>query len=61
MSFETGEEQFMAKSKGPPCDWLQWMEYIWLCISNPTFRNSRDRRRAYYEHCLARSLSRPWS
>jgi hypothetical protein len=51
----------MAKSKGPPCDWLQWMEYIWLCISNPTFRNSRDRRRAYYEHCLARSLSRPWS
>jgi hypothetical protein len=51
----------MSKQKAPPYDLKQWMEYIWLWMSSPTFRNSRDRRRAYYEHCLARSLSRPWS
>jgi hypothetical protein len=54
-------EDPMAKQNVPPYDLKQWIEYVWLLMSNSTFRNSRDRRRAYYEHCLARSLSRPWS
>jgi hypothetical protein len=51
----------MSRAKGPPNNWRQWIEYFWLIMSNPTFRTSRDRRKAYYEHCLARGLNRPWS
>jgi hypothetical protein len=58
-SLRVGEDS-MPKQNVPPYDLKQWIEYVWLFVSNPTFRNSRNRRRAYYEHCLARSITRPW-
>lgn len=48
----------MKSRKGPPHTLKQWLEYYWLIMSNPTFRNARDRRRAYYEYRLAKSLNR---
>lgn len=47
--------------KGPPNSLMQWIEYYWLILSNPTFRTARNRRKAYYEHCLARDINRHWS
>jgi len=51
----------MANGKLPPSNVKQWLEFFWLWLSNPTFRHSRNKRKAYYEHCLAKSLLRPWS
>ena len=48
----------MKKTPGPPHTWKQWLEYFWLILSNPTFRESKNRRRAYYEYRLAKSLNR---
>lgn len=48
----------MRKVKGPPHTLRQWIEYYWLVLSNPTFRTARNRRKAYYEHRLAKSLTR---
>lgn len=50
----------MRKGKGPPHNWKQWLEYFWLFLSDPTFRQARNRRRAYYEHRLAKSITRHW-
>jgi hypothetical protein len=51
----------MGKRGGPPSNFKQWMEFFWLWMSDSTFRNSHNKRKAYYEHCLAKSISRPWS
>jgi hypothetical protein len=48
----------MRKGKGPPHTVAQWIEYFWLILSDPTFRTAPNRRKAYYEHCLAKSLTR---
>lgn len=46
--------------KGPPSGCMQWLEFFWLCLVDPTFRAAHNKRKAYYEHCLAKSLSRHW-
>jgi len=51
----------MKAGKRPPHNLRQWLEFLWLWFSNPTFRASPNKRRAYYEHCVAKHLSRPWS
>jgi hypothetical protein len=51
----------MRKGNGPPTNLRQWLEFCWLWLSSPTFRNSRNKRKAYYEHILAKGLSRHWS
>jgi hypothetical protein len=51
----------MGKRSGPPSNYKQWIEFLWLWISDATFRRSRNKRKAYYEHCLAKSISRPWT
>ena len=48
------------KGHSPPTGFKQWMEFFWLWLSDPTFRTSPNKRKAYYEHRLARGLSRNW-
>ncbi len=37
---------------------LQWLEFVWLCLTNPTFRAARDKRKAYGEHRLVKRYQR---
>jgi hypothetical protein len=48
----------MHKGKQPPSSVAQWLEYFWLWFSDPTFRNAANKRKAYYEHCLAKNICR---
>lgn len=55
-----GEENCMRLGKGPPCGLTQWLEFLWLWLADPTFREARNKRKAYYEHCLAKSITSKW-
>lgn len=46
--------------KRPPRGFKQWLEFFWLCFVDPTFRNTANKRKAYYEHCVAKTISRNW-
>jgi len=50
----------MGKSHVPPASLRQWTEYWWLWFSDPTFRQSRNKRKSYHEHCMAKSLTQYW-
>ena len=47
-------------SKGPPSGLKQWAEFYWLWLIDPTFRAAHNKRKAYYEHRLAKNISRHW-
>lgn len=50
----------MGKIHIPPSSLRQWTEFCWLWFSDPTFRQSRNKRKAYHEHCMAKSLAQYW-
>ena len=37
----------------------QWLEFYWLIATNPVFRASPDKRKAYYEYRLGKYYSAP--
>jgi len=43
--------------KRPPVKFREWLEFFWLWATNPTFRSSRDKRKAYFEHRLGKIYS----
>jgi hypothetical protein len=51
----------MGRRNKLPSNLSQWVEFFWLWLANPTFREARDKRKAYYEHCLAKAIYRPLS
>lgn len=36
-----------------------WIEFTWLLICNPTFQACPDKRKAYFEHRLAKIYNTP--
>ena len=48
-------------SRHPPHTILQWLEFGWLVLVHPAFRRSANKRRTYFEHCLAKQYHRPFS
>ena len=46
-----------AKRKRPPAKLREWLEFFWLLLTNPAFRSSRDKRKAYFEHRLGKIYS----
>jgi hypothetical protein len=41
-----------------PRNFREWREFWWLWVTNASFRNAPDKRRAFYEHLLARHYER---
>ena len=50
---------FVTTSKQPPRNFTEWIEFYWLQVVNPTFRRARDKRKAYFEHRLAKLYDMP--
>jgi hypothetical protein len=47
-------------NKIPPRKLAEWIEFYWLLLSNPTFQAARDKRKAYFEHRLAKVYNMPF-
>ncbi len=43
----------------PPFTLREWVEFCWLSLFHHSFRNSRNKRRTYYEYRLARNFHTP--
>jgi hypothetical protein len=50
----------MNNTKHPPTGLVDWVEFCWLLLTNPTFRASHDKRKAYFEHRLAVQYNTPF-
>ncbi|HUJ10069.1 MAG TPA: hypothetical protein VL171_08590 [Verrucomicrobiae bacterium] len=46
--------------KIPPGKLTEWIEFYWLLLSNPAFQAASDKRKAYFEHCLAKVYNTPF-
>ena len=53
------EEKQMRQEKFPPKNLGEWVEFCWLLATNTAFRAAPDRRKAYFEHRLAKIYSVP--
>jgi len=49
----------MTPNKQAPRMFTEWIEFYWLHLVNPTFRAARDKRKAYFEHRLAKLYNMP--
>lgn len=46
--------------KKPPHRLAEWIEYYWLLLSNHAFRSAPDKRKAFFEHRLAKGYNTPF-
>lgn len=37
---------------------LQWLEFTWLCLTNTTFRATRNKRKAYFDYRMVKRYQR---
>lgn len=44
------------KRQHPPHGLIQWIEFYWLILTSRAFRAAPDKRKAYFEHCVAKSF-----
>jgi hypothetical protein len=49
----------MKKSKIPPANLTEWIEFCWLYVASPVFRAAPNKRKAYFEHRLGKIYNLP--
>lgn len=50
----------MKKTKHPPAKLSEWVEFCWLLVTSPVFQSAPDKRKAYFEHRLAKVYTTPF-
>jgi len=55
----THMEDQPRRRRRPPRNLTEWIEFCWLFASNPIFRAAPDKRKAYFEHRLAKIYMSP--
>ena len=47
-------------TKYPPYRLSDWLEFVWLLITDPTFQSSHNKRKAYFEYRLGKQYAAPF-